>query len=871
MNEQKCSALLSRAEEFTREKSRDEAWQVQKLRHREMKACSLHLGEEPGPRQRLVPEGEAYDLDAKAVFPKSGKATRLPTLGLVLALHEAPAPTHHEATVESRGPSTATAGTAASPASRPPPLSLGPSPPPASEVAQRATNPAEAHGGPHTAAGLVPGEPPADSGSDPALTGSALPGTTWAFWKKHCQGGADAKVASGAFPGTRSTGTRPLPGCRSDTKTDQEFLEVHSKCSEFKMSIFPARGLGPARCPDKARSAAAEALGEPAPPCFRVQLRRLPLQEAPWAALPPARLLWLRALICPASPELGGPGALDLLPAPSSSITAPSSPPKPRAQGAKLGDERRRQSGEGPSPPLDFGVTLHGSHHTSVLTGMGKGPSPTEARGPGAPVLLRGDCGALSSPQPGAQSFPRGRAGPRPVHAGGPAQDWVSGRAGGSLRPPRRPHVREPRVNPARAACRGRHGVDGSALVSGASQQDKGPPPSTVRLTRGKGARLGLSWWPAAPCDEWPQGLWAEGTAGSPKTQLTDSQRLGLPLETGFSFPPVTPSAVSARHAAGPVPGTRALTPLDTERPRAGPGAGALAQGEAGSDHKPATRRTPCAHCLRGPWLGQGAQPCGPGRLFGEQRRRGLCDGPLGQRREVLGTEPGQAGKGGGCGCTAALALCPHSLCGRGDFSVLLALPTEGREAGQCGQRGASRARRLPSTVQTPPGGSPHLPAAAPAPSRLPQVTRKTTGRPGGVSMGVSGAGWAFPAAASVPGPSSHPEQGDEDVGAQPPQRVVCSPPTQGWGQELATPPPSGRVTRSIPAPRAPAAAHSRAAPRPPRCLPLRDPYPGPPLCRPGPSPTCRGPQESRRDTVPRGAASPCSGPGQEFGVGGKD
>lgn len=34
----------------------------------------------------------------------------------------------------------------------------------------------------------------------------------------------------------------------------------------------------------------------------------------------------------------------------------------------------------GPSPPLEFGITstLHGGHHTSVLTGMQKGPSPTE-------------------------------------------------------------------------------------------------------------------------------------------------------------------------------------------------------------------------------------------------------------------------------------------------------------------------------------------------------------------------------------------------------------------------------------------------------------------------------------------------------------
>lgn len=42
-----------------------------------------------------------------------------------------------------------------------------------------------------------------------------------------------------------------MPGCRTNTKTDQEFLEVHSKCTKFKMSIFSARGLGPALCPDK--------------------------------------------------------------------------------------------------------------------------------------------------------------------------------------------------------------------------------------------------------------------------------------------------------------------------------------------------------------------------------------------------------------------------------------------------------------------------------------------------------------------------------------------------------------------------------------------------------------------------------------------
>ena len=108
-------------------------------------------------------------------------------------------------------------------------------------------------------------------------------------------------------------------------------------------------------------------------------------------------------------------------------------------------------------------------------------------------------------------------------------------------------------------------------------------------------------------------------------------------------------------------------------------------------------------------------------------------------------------------------------------------------------------------------------------------------------------------------------------MGPQPPHLVVRSPPTQGWGQELATRPPSGRVTRSVPSPRAPAPPHCRADPGPPRCLPLRDPYPDPPLCLPGPSPTCRGPQESRRDTVRRGAASVYFGPGQEFGVGDKD
>lgn len=80
--------------------------------------------------------------------------------------------------------------------------------------------------------------------------------------------------------------------------------------------------------------------------------------------------------------------------------------------------------------------------------------SPPSAQGPGAPVLPRGDCRGQGSPslflqapqarhscpptleptqQPTAWStaLPRGRAWPRPVHAGGPAQDWASGRAGG--------------------------------------------------------------------------------------------------------------------------------------------------------------------------------------------------------------------------------------------------------------------------------------------------------------------------------------------------------------------------------------------------------------------------------------------------------
>ena len=61
------------------------------------------------------------------------------------------------------------------------------------------------------------------------------------------------------FQGQGSTGTRPLPGCRTDTKADQEFLEVHSKYTKFKTSIFAARGLGPALCQDKGHLVSLEA------------------------------------------------------------------------------------------------------------------------------------------------------------------------------------------------------------------------------------------------------------------------------------------------------------------------------------------------------------------------------------------------------------------------------------------------------------------------------------------------------------------------------------------------------------------------------------------------------------------------------------